>query len=116
MSTDLTTPPSSETTEAPVLLTPAVDVWEGNEDVRLVADLPGATPDDVTVSIDGQVLTVEARANPALSGPVTYRRRFDIGRDLDPEGIHADMADGVLSLRVPRVTPAGPRTIAVQTS
>ena len=114
MTTETQTSLTEASTDAPrPTLMPAVDVFAGPEDVRLVADLPGAAPDDVRVCLEGRVLSIEADAASGVEGPVTYRRRFTVGADFDADGVRAEVRDGVLSLHLPRSTPAGPRRIAV---
>lgn len=104
-------PQTAETTPS---LMPAVDVYQSPADVLLVADLPGAKPEAVHIAIEGRVLSLEAEARVGSNDLVTYRRKFNLGPDLDAEAVSAQVRDGVLSVTLPRVAPAGPRTIEVR--
>ena len=45
---------------------------------------------------------------------IHHRRAFTLSRELDPGRIEAKLADGVLSLRIPKQDHARPRRIEVQ--
>ena len=82
---------STSTTTHPTLM-PAVDVYQGPDDVRLVADLPGASAEAVHVAVEGRVLSLEAATTAGTAGPITYRRKFNLGPELDPTGVRAEVS------------------------
>jgi len=105
---------------------PAVDIFENDRIITLLADMPGVRVDDLKVDLRENVLT--------LTGPVTlpegpgerdvvreYRsgtffRRFALSEAIDQEKIQAKLVDGVLRLELTKVAKAVPRQIQVQTA
>lgn len=103
---------------------PPVDVQEDEERITLQADLPGVESKDLNVSVDGNVLTIEAQASfdtpkdmrvayAELRTPY-YVREFTLSSELDTSAISAELRDGVLTLSIPKREHAKPRKIAVQ--
>lgn len=109
--------------ETPALV-PLVDVTEDDTGITLVADLPGASRDTLSLNVDGDTLTIEApialdettelRAVYAEVRSGRYRRSFTLSRELDSGRIEASLKDGVLSLRLPKLEQARPRRIEVK--
>ncbi|HEV7913322.1 MAG TPA: Hsp20/alpha crystallin family protein [Albitalea sp.] len=105
-------------------LTPPVDVTEDDAGITLVADLPGASRETLSLNVDGDTLTIEAPLS--LGEPQTlqavyaevragrYRRSFTLSRELDSSHIEATLKDGVLTLRLPKLEQARPRRIEVR--
>jgi len=103
---------------------PPVDVFENDNAITLLADLPGVTREQLHVRVDGDNLVLEATA--ATSGPEglelvygeaqcpNYRRQFTLSRELDTTRIEAQLRDGVLRLTLPKAEEARPRRIEVQ--
>ncbi len=119
---------------APVARTwqPDVDVRETAEALIIEADLPGLAPADIEVKAEQHVLSISGSRTRAraTSGQErltlterawgTFRRSFQLPREVDAARIEASFANGVLMLRIPKTPAARPRTIevkpAVQTS
>ena len=88
-----------------------------------LADLPGVSRDQLEVKIEGDALVIEGgvqRLTPqgleAVYSEVRvphYRRRFILSRELDTGRIEANLNDGVLTLRIPKLAHAQPRRINV---
>ena len=103
---------------------PPVDVFENDNAITLLADLPGVTREQLQVRVDGDTLVLEATATP--QGPQdlqlvhgeaqcpTYRRQFTLSRELDTARVEAQLRDGVLKLTIPKAEEARPRRIQVQ--
>ena len=104
---------------------PAADVVMTGEDVTVVMDLPGFGPGDLEVELVNDVLTIRGERpvpySPEDDGRTWQRLERGFGRfertlrmpkGLDADGITADMADGVLTLHIPVVTPK-PRRIEI---
>lgn len=89
-------------------LTPAVDIYETEEGLTLLADLPGVTRERLRLDIDGGTLTVEGEG--ATAG---YRRHFALPDGLDLERVGAVLRDGVLTVTLPKAAAARPRRIEV---
>jgi HSP20 family molecular chaperone IbpA len=129
MNDSLQTLPSSKpaqagTAAAQRYVVPAVDVFENDASITLLADLPGVPRDQLHVRVDGDALLLEASA--ATSGPEAmellyaeaqcpaFRRQFTLSRELDAGRIEAQLRDGVLRLVIPKSEEARPRRIQVQ--
>ena len=103
---------------------PPVDVFENDNAITLLADLPGVTREQLHVRVDGGNLLLEATA--ATAGPENmqlvygeaqcpaYRRQFTLSRELDTSRIEAQLRDGVLRLTIPKAEEARPRRIDVR--
>jgi HSP20 family molecular chaperone IbpA len=115
--------PAATTNEARPLV-PAVDILEDKDGIRLVADLPGVSKEQLSIGVEGDNLTIEglvslgetAQLQPlhAEIRVAQYRRSFVLGRDLDTTRIEAQMKNGVLTLRIPKQEQAKPRRIEVR--
>lgn len=92
-------------------VTPAIDVLQSEQGFLVVADLPGVKPADLEVQFDKDTLHVVGRREAA---GYAYKRSFTLSRDIDPEGITAELTDGVLTLTLPKHASKRPRTIPVK--
>jgi HSP20 family protein len=112
-----------ETTHAGPVYSPAVDIFETDRAITLLADLPGVRPDDLTVDLRDSVLTLTGRITTA-EGPKeevllrehrsgTFLRQFSLAETIDQAKIDARLTDGVLRLELPKVEKAKPRQIAI---
>lgn len=112
--------------ERRVTLTPAVDVIENENEVLLIADVPGAMPESMNIAFENGKLTVEARVEPRHTkspkfllrehGVGTYARSFTIGDRLDAAAISAELKHGQLTVRLPKAEIAKPRRIEVKSA
>ncbi len=102
---------------------PAVDIYQTEDAVVLVADLPGVSKDGLTVQIEQNVLTISGRVTAGESAgeerlrefePGDFYRALTLSDEVDPAGISATFSSGVLELRVPRRRPAEGRRIEVK--
>jgi HSP20 family protein len=109
-----------DTARAPRLM--PVDLFRDGDQYVLSADLPGIDPASVDLDVDGQLLTIRAERT-APSEQVkwltherpygSYMRQFTLGDGVDSERITANYEHGVLSVIIPMVERAKPRTIQV---
>lgn len=114
---------SSERSSAVPLL-PWVDVFEDENGISLIADLPGVPKDKLQLHVEGDTLQIEgeiAADTPegieAIYAEVRaprYSRTFSLSADLDTDHIDAQLRDGVLHLRIPKHAHAQPRKIEVK--
>ncbi len=103
---------------------PAVDVYEDESGITLLADMPGVPREQLELKIEGNTLSIEGAVRAltpegleAVYAEVRvprYRRSFTLSRELDSAHIDASLKDGVLTLRIPKQAYAQPRRIAVQ--
>ncbi|MDR3038082.1 MAG: Hsp20/alpha crystallin family protein [Candidatus Adiutrix sp.] len=115
---------AAESTHDQAMFSPVVDIWETDEGLRLVADLPGVTPEDLSVDLSGGTLTISGRVPAPPAGRKallteyevgTFYRQFALSEGLDQSGITAALKDGVLELTLPRLAPTQPRKIEIKT-
>ncbi|MEP9390798.1 Hsp20/alpha crystallin family protein [Gordonia sp. VNQ95] len=100
-----------------------IDVFKVDDHYSLVADLPGADPGSIDLSVDNGVLTLSAHrsarsddgvqwlASERFSG--TYRRQITLGDGVDPARISAAYDNGVLTVTIPVAEQAKPRKIEI---
>ncbi|WP_040640441.1 Hsp20/alpha crystallin family protein [Pseudoramibacter alactolyticus] len=92
------------------------DVKENDDSYELKVNLPGLKKEDVRIELNQDYLTISAKAQNANdekddSGKYvrreryygSYQRQFYLGEGVKQEDIHASMADGVLTLTIPKV-------------
>jgi HSP20 family molecular chaperone IbpA len=104
--------------------TPAVDIFESDDSISLLADMPGVKPSDLKIDLRENVLTLSGRVatdesageSPVLreSAPGTYFRQFTLSEHIDQARIDARLTDGVLRLELPKQERAKPRQITVK--
>jgi HSP20 family protein len=103
------TPAATRAREVPL----PVDIYEGDDALLLLADLPGVEPDGLTVSFEAPELRIEGRRGNAEPSSV-YSRTFRVSEQIDPNGISAELAAGVLKLRLAKAAHTKPRKIEVR--
>lgn len=126
---DITSEPRSQqqgaesTRNGPVFV-PAADIYENNDALFLSIELPGVSFDTIGVTLEKRTLTITGRSQIAAphgyalshaeyrSGD--YERSFTLSEAIDADGIDADLADGVLRLKLPKARPAPAKTIQVK--
>jgi HSP20 family protein len=107
-------------------LTPPVDVVEDAGGITLYADLPGVGREKLNLHVESDTLTIEAESDLSVPeglssshtevGLARFRRVFTLSKELDTERVSAELAQGVLTLRIPKAQHAQPRRIEVQTA
>jgi HSP20 family protein len=103
---------------------PTADIYETEDALTVVLEMPGVDRDNIEVNVENGVLTVEGKINfgkyeglqPIYSeyniGP--YRRSFRISSRVNQDNIRAELRDGVISLVLPKAAEAKPRRIEVK--
>jgi len=113
-----------EPTRSGIAYSPAVDIYETDAGLTVLADLPGVDKSALAVDVREGVLTIEGRVRepegrlrPVYSeyGIGGYSRRFSLGNDIDASKIEAELKDGVLRLVLPKADRLKPRRIEVKT-
>jgi len=105
-------------------LTPAVDIYETEDGLTVVADMPGVKRDDLNVQVENNVLTIQGitsfpqRKNPRLEEYRLYNffRQFELTDEVDHDRITAELKHGVLTLHLPKAEHAKPKRIDVKVS
>lgn len=91
---------------------PPVDIYEENDALFVVADMPGVTREGLNVEVDGNLLSIEGEIRIDMPEGLTatyaeaqaqrYERRFTLSHEIDTAAIEARLENGVLHLRLPR--------------
>src|ERR1700756_3774970 len=102
---------------------PAADIFETEEALTLMLEMPGVGKDNVDIQIENDVLRVEGKINYSAYKEIEpvyteynvghYARAFALSSKIDREAITAGVQDGVLTLTLPKVKEAMPRKIPV---
>ena len=115
-----------EQTRTGPIYSPAVDIFENDTSITLLADMPGVKPPDLEIDLRENVLTLTGRVTPAGTSkesnvlreyrPGTFFRQFTLSEAIDQPKIDAQLTDGVLRLELPKVARARPRQITVRSA
>jgi len=115
---------AAEQTKPGVVFTPAVDIFETEKELTLLADMPGVKSDNLTIGINKNVLTMSGEVEaPEKENEAEvlreyetgkYFREFTLSNEIDQTSIDAVLKDGVLRLTLPKVEAVTPRKIAVK--
>ena len=98
----------------------AVNVADDNDAYILTALVPGLKADDLSIQVLEDVVTIEGKLADADSDYLvrelpagSFRRELRLPAPLDAEHVEAKIADGILTVRLPKAESARPRTIKV---
>ena len=115
----------TEQTKEGVVFQPAVDIFETENGITLLADMPGVKADQLNVDLHDDILTIRGGVTSPESGSEievmsefnwgSYYRKFSLADTIDQNKIAAKLTDGVLRLELPKVEKAKPRKITVKT-
>jgi len=114
-----------EQTRPGPVYTPAVDIFENESAITVLADMPGVKAQDLRIDLRESVLTLSGH----VTGPEsperksvmrewdtgTFFRQFTLSEMIDQAKIDAKLKDGVLRLELPKLERAKPRQITVKT-
>lgn len=113
----------AEPTRPGAMFTPAVDIFETDAAITVLAEMPGVKADGLTIDLRENVLSIEGRVDqPATSNERMllqeyetggFTREFRLTNLIDQEKIDASLTDGVLRLTLPKAAKARPRKIEV---
>ena len=114
----------AELTRPGLVFTPYVDIFETDDEITLLADMPGVSADNLTIDLRENILTLTGEVAPfegANKEDVLieyeigkYHRQFNLSSVIDQNKIDAKLNDGVLRLSLPKVEEAKPRQIEVK--
>jgi HSP20 family protein len=113
-----------ETTIPARIFVPATDIYEGEDALTVILEMPGVEKNNVSIQVENGTLNVEGRLDLGKYRDLQplyteynighYSRSFRLSTKIDQSKIAAEMKDGVLSLKLPKVEEAKPRTIQVK--
>ena len=102
---------------------PYADIYETDDALRVVMEIPGVERKDVNVALENDVLRVDARIDfskyEGMEPVYTeynvghYTRSFTLSNKVEQEHISAELEDGVLTLTLPKAKEAQPRRIQI---
>jgi HSP20 family protein len=104
---------------------PPVDVFEEADTIRITAEIPGVRPDDIQISLEGNLLTVRGTKQQEAEEKTervhryertygAFERSFTLPSSVEPKDIRANYDHGVLTLTLPKSERAKPRQIEVK--
>jgi HSP20 family protein len=102
---------------------PRVDIYETEQELWLLVDVPGVKADDVNLHHENGELTLHARVQPRPGrqnwllkeyDEADFFRSFRIHEAIDSTRIEAQCKNGVLAVRLPKAEAARPRLIQVK--
>jgi len=102
---------------------PAVNLWEEGDKLMVEMELPGLKSEQLDISVSGGELSIKAERPEECEEKVVYHRRerprgafrrvLRLPADVDSTKVEANLADGVLTLTLPKAENAKPRKINV---
>ena len=106
---------------------PKVNVYEYDDKIGIVAEIPGLNKKQLDVSFEDGILTISGDKHSAFEDngakvlrrelkQSSFKRQFELGELLDGENISANFKDGILSVSVPKVEPTKPTKHTVKIS
>ena len=117
-------PQGGERTRSRRTFRPSVDIYEAENGLMLLADVPGATPEGMTITLERRVLSIHAQAvEHAPEGYSLVYQEYEVGDfecqftlsgEFDAERIEASLTNGVLRLTIPKAAEAQARTIQIK--
>jgi HSP20 family protein len=107
--------------------TPAVDVFEDKDAVKIIAELPGVRPDEVKLSIENNILTLRGEKKQVAEETTErvhryersygmFERSFALPNTVDADRVEARFENGLLTIQLPKEERARPREIQVKVS
>lgn len=105
-------------------LRPLVDIYESDEGVVLMGDLPGVELEQLEIQVEGKVLSIEGKvaATSTQNSEVeldmivqsVYQRSFSLSEGLDFTRIDAELKSGLLTINVPKKVAEALQKITVR--
>jgi HSP20 family molecular chaperone IbpA len=109
-----------------LVFSPAIDIFETDKEITLLADMPGVKANQLSIDLKESILSLTGDvADPQGADEADllreyrtgrYFREFSLSQVVDQSKIDAELKDGVLHLRLPKVEKATPRKISVKVS
>ena len=106
---------------------PKVNIYEYDDKIGIVAEIPGLNKKQLNVDVEDGVLTIAGDKHSTFENDgakvvrrelkqSSFKRSFELGEMLDGENITADFKDGVLSVSIPKMEPEKPKKTFVKIS
>ena len=106
---------------------PKVNVYEYDDKIGIVAEIPGLNKKQLNVDVEDGVLTISGDKHSTFEDEgakvirrelkqSSFKRSFELGELLDGDNIDASFKDGVLSVSIPKMEPEKPKKTFVKIS
>jgi len=105
---------------------PPIDVWSGEQGLRVFAQLAGFEPDEIDLSVVGETLTLKGERRTESEdggswhrrerGPERFVRTVELPFPIDADAVKASFRNGLLEIELPRAASSKPRKIKVDAS
>ena len=104
---------------------PKVNVYEYDDKIGIIAEIPGLNKKQLDVSVEDGILTISGDKHSSFDSEgakvirrelkqSSFKRQFELGELLDGENISANFKDVILSVNVPKVEPEKPKKHTVK--
>lgn len=120
---EVTLTEDTERTRDVCCFVPRADIYELEDQIVIVADVPGASEESIDIALEKNVLTINAYVDQDIPEGYSlrlaeyeagdYQRSFRLSNEIDREKIEATVKDGVLRLYMPKASEARARKISV---
>lgn len=110
------------TREQERFVAPPVDIYETQEELVVMADLPGVSKDHLNIRVDGGLLSIQGKSMHTIRGDllhgeyqlVDFFRQFELSEAVNQGKIAAELKHGVLTLHLPKAEKAKPRQVEIK--
>jgi HSP20 family protein len=103
----------------------ALDVFESDDDVTVRASIPGVNPDDIDISVTGDVLTIKGETSEEREEKQgnyrlrerrygAFERSVNLPAPVNTDKAEAEFKNGVLTLTLPKVEEVKPKSIKIR--
>jgi HSP20 family protein len=109
----------------PATYSPAIDVRANDNEIVFVCEVPGLSQEDLEVNIDSDILTIQGQRvyegnekDRVWLGRSygSFKKRYTLPDNVDTEGMAANLANGILTVIIPKKPQAKPRRIEIGTT
>ena len=113
---------SLATRDEAIYIAPPVDIFENEDSLIVVADLPGVNKEGVEIHVEDDILTIKGNAKYTQPANVlrqeftlqNYYRQFQLSDEVDQSKISAESKNGVLTIMMPKAEKSKPKQIKVK--
>ena len=106
---------------------PKVNVYEYDDKVGVIAEIPGLDKKDLTIEVEEGVLTIAGNKHGLFDDEgakvirkelkqSSFKRQFELGEQLNGDKVKASFKSGLLSIEIPKIEPKKPKKTAVKIS
>ena len=106
---------------------PKVNVYEYDDKVGVIAEIPGLDKKDLSIDVEEGVLTIAGNKHGLFDDEgakvirrelkqSSFKRQFELGELLDGDKVKASFKDGLLSIEIPKIEPVKPKKKSVKIS